>query len=223
MVNLERELKYSLEENEYYQFLKYLKDYKVKCNQSINQINYYIDTKGFEFYKSGITARIRKYIDINENYELTFKIPVHKEEKNNIKIKNEYNFHLEDRAAKNILNNNSFIEYEEKIINIFNEINIKAKVQDLFITGYLITERSFYTIDSRLKPINVDINNYFGKKDYEIEWELDEIDEARSIIETILKFQQIFSEKKILSKNKRFYNEYFNRHLKRGKLQNFSF
>lgn len=211
MVSLEKELKYLLDMTEYNKFIKYLNDNKVKCDLNIMQVNYYIDTQEMDFLKNGITARIRRIIGSNGKYELTFKVPFCKEEKNNIKIKNEFNFELEKQSAENILKYNNFLLCKEKITDILNKFNVQANIEDLLIIGNLITERYFYSISNKLKPINIDISSYFDKRDYEIEWELEEIYEAQTIIEDIFKSLQISTSKKVLSKNNRFYNEYFER------------
>jgi uncharacterized protein YjbK len=39
----------------------------------------------------------------------------------------------------------------------------------------LKTVRYFYLIDNRFELINLDISTYLGKKDFEIEWETDNI------------------------------------------------
>lgn len=65
------------------------------------------------------------------------------------------------------------------IIDILNKFHLKIEVNYLIIVGNLNTERNFYTLVEKLEPINIDINDYIGIKDYEVEWELNELQEAR--------------------------------------------
>ncbi len=207
---LEKELKYYLYKDDYCKFVDYLKDNNISQIQNVKQINYYIDTKNLSCYKNDITVRIRKIFNDIEKYELTIKTPVNSKEKSNIKIKNEININLDKMVAEDIIDNQNFKNYYNIFRDAFNEQNIEISVDSLIITGSLQTERQFYLLDNKIEPMNIDINEYFGIKDYEIEWELDKIEEAREIIENILNNLKISYDNNIISKNGRFYKKYLN-------------
>lgn len=208
MKNIEKELKYELLKEDYIKFKSYLSEHGIKMINCCNQSNYYIDTNSFDFIRMFTSVRIRKIVGEPCCYEFTIKTPSSEEKEGNIKIKNEYTINLPEKVAEEVINNNCFVNHEAIFNELFNEANILMDLMELKIIGELCTRREFYLIDERYEPLNIDISTYFGKEDYEIEWETENAEKAEETILKIFGENDIKFLEKSTSKIGRFFNLY---------------
>ncbi|WDV44726.1 CYTH domain-containing protein [Clostridiaceae bacterium M8S5] len=167
---LEKELKYLISAKDYKILRTYLKNNHIK-EESIEQINYYIDSYNNIMNKSKMSSRIRKIGD--GKFEFTIKRKL-KYEGSNIHIKEEYNKKItyeemmEIKASRDIFNIPAIKKFINENINNFN-IN-----ECVMVIGELKTVRELYKFDE-FDTIIIDKSTYLDNVDYEIEVEADEL------------------------------------------------
>ncbi|MCK5811407.1 MAG: CYTH domain-containing protein [Clostridiales bacterium] len=153
MENREYELKIMLSKDEYEYFYK-------KSTKDIVQTNYYFETSDFNMRKSKQTLRIREK---NNNYEITLK---------SLMTSNSHDGIIDMKENSINLNKEDFID----IINNKTSINhfMSGLSEPLKLIGKLKTKRSMISTNDLLPSMELDENNYLGKIDYELEWEINE-------------------------------------------------
>lgn len=208
---VEKELKYQISRTDFEKFKEFLKKNKFKKISSLTQINYYIDTEDLLLRDRDITVRIRKIIEPLNKYELTLKIPLEKNVISNVKIKNEITLDLDKEVAENIIHNGSLLNYYYLFKSKFNILTNETCIERLKIIGSLKTIRELYLINENYEPINIDMNLYLDKQDYEIEWETDRICEVEKILMNYMEKLDISVNTNTLSKNCRFFNKYLDK------------
>lgn len=180
---IEKELKYQLNESDFYNLKRYFFTEYKKITEH-EQTNYYLDTKNFCLKKQGLSVRIRY---LNGIYEFTLKSKVNNYDLKNIKIKNETTIILDEEIAKNIIINKNLTNCPkifELISNIYygNLLN-----EDIFLLGELKTLRTTFSLKAS-EEICLDKSYFCDKKDYEIEWE------TSDLINSNMKLQNIFKQ-----------------------------
>lgn len=146
------------------------------------QTNYYIDTDDRALSKDGIALRIREK---EGQYELTLKTPLSQGL-------------LEKNAP---ITMNQFVELRDD--GVFPETDLKRfltmldfDVNELKILTSLSTERIDVQYEHGL--LSIDRNTYSGQTDYEVEFEYNNLEDAKRILGALLKEKGIeapFSEK----------------------------
>ena len=147
--------------------------------------------------------KIRSYY--NENYEFIIKHTL-KNAQNNLHIKDEYTIKIQPEDFKRFINNKSidFLKSNKQIKEILGTTINMDKISNL---GVLITERSLCELSPGLPPLNIDVNKYLKKKDYEVEWEGEDIYSHKDILLKIFKELNISFVENTCSKRKRFLRE----------------
>ena len=170
MNHLEIEYKTMLTEDEHTQLLSFFHDV-----QPVFQVNYYIDSADFALRDARMALRVRS---TPEDAEFTLKIPQ--------KLGNfEYNQALSEDEFKEILENLQFPK--GAILDKLQENGIP--VDKLTILGTL--ENIRYEKQDTLGLFALDESRYFGKKDFELELEINNIEEGEE------KFKDFLNEKQI--------------------------
>lgn len=207
---IEKELKYEISKEYFYKIKTYLEQKSITKKESVTQINFYIDTQYLSFKEKDITIRIRQIFDHEIKYEFTIKTPLSVTENSpHIKIKNEFSIGLDEEIAIKLIKSPNLSEYKSLLSNLFHEAKIVTNLEELKVLGNLKTVRDFYIIDNRYEPINLDLNTYLGKEDYEIEWETEFLEENLQILNDIFYELKVANFKTIAkSKNFRFFNEF---------------
>lgn len=178
--NIEKEIKYILKKDDFKRLESYLENNYKKGDTVIN-INHYIDTEDFLIKKSDNLFRLREIQ--GEAFECTIKHRLNKND--NLHIKEEYTKKLTEEEFNRILAQG--INKEDKILlDKVQKYTEDLENKKLNIVGKMKTERTFYTIEDSIEPINLDVNYYLGIEDYEIEWETNKVEQVYDILGSIL-------------------------------------
>ena len=169
MLHDEYEIKLMLEKSEYLKLAE-------MSDKSFYQTNYYFDTKKSDLYDKGYTLRIREK---DSAYEITLKDDF-KYEKPEVIASREKNIPLNETDFQKIIRG-------EMLINEF----IKEIKDDLIYVGNLKTKRSLIEFND-LPVMELDMNEYLGITDYELEWEIENsmYNEAMKILDDLLSNSQ---------------------------------
>ena len=200
METIEKEIKYLLGEDDFNLLFKYLESKYLKSNV-ITQVNYYVDTEDMLLESKRITARIR-VIDSNL-CEFTIKRSL-KAVKDNLHIKEESTSEIEKEVADKLIVGEFIDSYKDLLNPVFSQIGEIENISKLKIWGNLATERTSFIINSKLPPLLLDRSIYLGSKDYEIEWEGENISAFSQILSDILSELKISPINSSDSKNARF-------------------
>jgi uncharacterized protein YjbK len=179
---LEKELKVALSKDEYEKIEKL-----IKWEDVYDQINFYYAKAGNEDVKGTPTVRIRSK---KKGMKLEVKMPVSSNE-GSVKQHEEY--------AMDIDHIPGVIEKET-----LNKLLGRSDMEDVQLLGYLSTKRMISTKYPGTE-IALDMNEYYGKVDYELEVEF--IDELPKELLDELSFLNIDMNKKVTGKYRRFINE----------------
>ena len=203
---IEKELKYRFSSSDYLTLMNYFLSICVKSYVN-EQVNYYIDTPDMDLIKYGISIRLRIIDDIS--CEFTIKSNSVKQQ-NNVSIKKEFNADIDINNFTDIIAGASIKEFVIGNKEIYDYV-IKLGIDDiclskLNIIGQLKTIRNFYQVDGVRDPVNLDFSEYEGQQDYELEWETEEIDNAKTVLTAIFNRLGIEPSTEIISKRARFTN-----------------
>ncbi len=185
-MEIEKEIKVLITEYQYNEIIK-----KIYLPKQVQQINFYYDDLERTMIFSGKTVRIRADKD-----KMYLQLKRHLEKREDVIMSQEF--------CKKI----GTIPYcicEEELYKLTGE-----KYPDVYLLGFLFTERSIYTVDSQIQ-IMLDKNVYLGCLDYELEIEYtcedNKLDKVFSILN---EFNiKILSKGKISSKSIRFVKKYY--------------
>jgi uncharacterized protein YjbK len=198
---IEQELKFCVNEQDFYKFKRLLDNSSNKI-VDFTQINYYIDTPNLDLNKRQISLRIRDYL--NNRCELTLKVPIkdalhleHASSKDEETLEL-YNIDVEAILTNGISSNNTILNF------IYKRLGSLINIDSLQIIGKLETYRELYQIGNIDDLLNIDINKYFDVQDYEIEWECCDLAKCSNLILGIFKQLSINYNKNALHKNDRF-------------------
>lgn len=197
--SIEKEIKIMLQEVEFYTLKDYLEK---KCTKVTvkNQINYYFDTNSYYLKKNNYSFRVRYS---NGNYELTLKKRIKKVL--NKSIKNELNIQITNDIFHQIMDKGISRNQNRDLFDVLLEnstIPIDSTIQ---LLGELKTFRQFYYVNEFEEPLILDISYYLNKVDYEMEWEVDNLDDSIKNLEKIFDELQIKINTNSVSKSTRFF------------------
>lgn len=162
---IETEIKRLLTKNEY---LKLLDIANKNLVSEKEQTNYYFDTCDYSLSKNKTTLRIREYLD---KHEITLKTKKMVECKNEMTVSEENNLLISFELFMQISQKNQNILLfcpEEILKKLPGEISDK----ELLCLGALKTKRITFRPLEVLLPAELDVSEYLGIEDFEIEWEL---------------------------------------------------
>ena len=197
---IEKELKYQLTFGDFEKFKEYVYQ-SASIKENFNQTNFYIETNQYHLSENDISLRIRK--KDNQTFEFTIKLKNIALE-NNLSIKKEFNKLIDHDLANDILQNKVSIS-ETEIGQWLNQyLNVKNSSIEYSIIGNLKTFREVCKITDFLDPIILDKSSYLSIEDYEVEWETEDITQARYWIENSFDVLQIQPIDNMDSKRKRF-------------------
>ncbi|MBN1623868.1 MAG: CYTH domain-containing protein [Clostridia bacterium] len=162
--NREYELKLMLSEEEY------INIDTLFTGSTITQVNHYFDTPGFDLYKKKIVVRLRQKKNTSE---ITVKTANPGTTDEGIVDMVERTIKIDKREAGLLL--------EGKIrIAMYLLAYADLPNDDLIEIGEIATTRKIIILDKKLPPAELDKNIYGGITDYELEWELDEMDYGKA-------------------------------------------
>jgi uncharacterized protein YjbK len=200
--NIETELKYLLEKESFRSLYNYLK--QANRNPSLTrQVNYYFASPDSPLVKHPINIRIRF---IGEKSEITCKIPISDTTTDTIQNSYEYNKQISRTEAFHYINNGLSTDEMQKV---FPEMLEHHSLQplDLICYGHLRTARFSFLIENNLPPVLLDINRYLGAFDYELEWELEQVETAESILQNTFQKLSIRPIGQLKPKRRRFFEK----------------
>ncbi|MCQ6274298.1 CYTH domain-containing protein [Bacillus sp. V3B] len=184
--NIEIEFKNMLSEDE---FNKIVNHFHLTATDFFKQENHYFDTKDFALKQHRCALRIREKKD---HFEMTLKEP----HQDGLLETNE---NLDDEYARQLLNGSHI---KDGIIKgQISALNINT--DDLLYFGSLVTERTEFTYQGGL--LVLDCSSYLNIKDYEVEYEVSNRDNGKSIFLHLLAELNI-PIRKTENKVKRFYD-----------------
>lgn len=166
------------------------------------QINYYFDFKDLSRSSKDLNIRMRL---INEQAELTLKVPIGRAIKENVISSYEYNVNIDMQDALNYIKTGLS---DSDIRKSFGDIPGVSDISlhDIICYGCLRTTRVAFIVKEDLPPLLMDISRYLGVSDYEIEWELTEVDRAQDILNNIFSNLGIKTHGGTRPKRHRFFN-----------------
>ena len=167
MSNTETELKYLLSRKDFHCLYHHLQP---NNNISlIRQVNYYFASPDSPLTRSPINIRIRF---LGEKSELTCKIPIVNQTTDVLQNSYEYNRQFSRKEAlhtiKDGLSAKAQTEFFPEMLR-----NHSLQPTDLICYGHLRTARFHFPVKDGFSPVLLDVNAYLGTFDYELEWELD--------------------------------------------------
>ncbi|MBE3100888.1 MAG: CYTH domain-containing protein [Firmicutes bacterium] len=199
---IETEIKYLLSKESFKRLYNHLKQYN-KNPSLIRQVNYYFDPVDLSMQQHRINIRIRLLKGMSE---LTCKIPKDDIIKDNIQNSYEYNVELSRSEAlyyiENGLSSQALLKH---FGNIFDHHDLIT--YDTICYGHLRTARIHFDIIDSLAPLLLDINAYLGTFDYELEWELAEVQVANKILHDLFDTLAISPIGQMKPKRKRFFQQ----------------
>lgn len=196
---IEKELKYLLNEDEYYSLLDYLKRLGHEVEFDMLE-NYYFDTENFDLLNSGVSLRLRS---INgKNWEFTYKCKIrgkeYYERSDSLLINEEINNDIEETEALKLLDNKKSIwSLDYKYLKqLKKELPVDKEILDN-IKMFVQMQVSRYPL--KLKPYNIplEIDKIFYEEEeieFELESETKQLQLAESVITNI--FNRLNVEKK---------------------------
>lgn len=202
MSNIETELKYLVNKESFRSLYHYLK--QTYRNPSLTrQVNFYFASPQSPLMKHPINIRIRF---IGQESEITCKIPITDTTTDTIQNSYEYNKQISRIEAFHYINNGLPVDEIQKV---FPEMLEHHSLQplDLVCYGHLRTARFSFLIEDNLPPMLLDINRYLGVFDYELEWELEQIETAEAILQNIFQKLSIHPVGQLKPKRRRFFEK----------------
>ncbi len=139
------------------------------------QTNHYFDTSDFYVTGEKMSLRIREK---NNEYMLTLKVG--RKKAGQFQSSDEYNKALENEQALSVIHGMQPIE---SLLNDFPLKNVIRKERALLYKGYMVTKRTSYMPVEGLNPLELDQNVYLGMQDYELEWEYDQQEQYKAILD----------------------------------------
>ncbi|NLC45115.1 MAG: CYTH domain-containing protein [Clostridiales bacterium] len=202
MSNIETELKYLLSKESFLSLYHYIMQQAIKPSLT-RQVNYYFATPDSPLEISPINIRIRLK---GEKSEITYKIPISDITTDTIQSSYEYNKSISLKEAFHYIENGLSAN---AMSEIFSDMLKKHNFQpiDLICYGHLRTARFSFIINSDLPPLLLDVNAYLGIFDYELEWELEQVQEADSILKSMFQKLNISPIGELKAKRRRFFEQ----------------
>ena len=202
MSNIETELKYLLSK-EYFQSLYHYIMQQTSKPSLRRQVNYYFASPDSPLEISPINIRVRLK---GEKSEITCKIPISDTTTNTIQSSYEYNKNISLKEAFHYIENGlSASAMSEIFADMLKKHNLQP--MDLICYGHLRTARFSFAIKDDLPPLLLDVNAYLGTFDYELEWELEQVQEADYILKSMFQKLNISPIGELKPKRRRFFEK----------------
>jgi uncharacterized protein YjbK len=203
---IETELKFILDRQSFRLLYGYLKGKGYKPHLT-RQVNYYFATSKNIPALHLASIRIRY---VQGRYELTCKIPINKTTTDTIQNSYEYNINISREKALNYINQGLSVHTQRELFgDMFRTHGLP--IAHLFCFGHLRTGRFAFTLKDDLPALLLDTNAYLGVFDYEIEWELKQVETANTLLQNIFDELEIQPMGKMTPKVKRFFYQIANR------------
>jgi uncharacterized protein YjbK len=200
--NIETELKYMLSKENFRYLYKFLTLQGSKPSLT-RQVNYYFASSESPLEISPINIRIRLK---SKKSEITCKLPILGTTTDTIQNSYEYNRIINHREAFHFIENGlSANAMSEIFTDMLKNHNLKPI--DLICYGHLRTARFLFIIKDNLPPLLLDVNAYLGIFDYELEWELEQVQEADTILQSMFQKLDISPIGKLKAKRRRFFEK----------------
>ena len=203
MSSTETELKYLLSRKSFrsiYHCLCVNRKPSDKRSSLIRQVNYYFASPDSPLAWHPINIRIRF---IGKKSELTCKIPILDKTTDTIQNSYEYNSRISRKEAFHFIENGLPAKTQAELFSDMLE-NHPLLPLDLVCYGHLRTARFSFPVEDDLPPLLLDINAYLGTFDYELEWELDQIQKADIILKGLFEKLNISPIGRLKPKRRRF-------------------
>ncbi len=202
MSNIETELKYLLSKENFRSLYHYIMQQTSKPSL-IRQVNHYFASPDSPLEISPINIRVRLK---GEKSEITCKIPISGTTTDTIQNSYEYNKNICQKEAFHYIENGlSASAMSEIFADMLKKHNLQP--MDLICYGYLRTARFSFSIKDDLPPLLLDVNAYLGIFDYELEWELEQVQEADSILKSMFQKLNISPIGELKPKRRRFFEK----------------
>lgn len=170
---LEQEIKILLSENEY-NLIESLS--KNTGSKRVLQTNHYFDTDKFFFFGKDITIRVREK---EEDYILTIKVTDLEKSDEKVKVSNEYDYKIDYQTFFRMTHDEHIVleDYHlEQALESYKEEFLRIKY-----LGKLVTYRIKFKPEHKLPYVELDKNEYLGNIDWELECEINSIDELKQL------------------------------------------
>lgn len=202
MSNIETELKYLLSKQDFRSLYHYIMKQSSKPSLT-RQANYYFASSESPLEISPINIRIRLK---GEKSEITCKIPISDTTTDTVQNSYEYNENISSEEAFHYIKNGLSAS---TMSEIFADMVNKHKLQPMDLTcyGHLRTARFSFVVNENLPPLLLDVNAYLGIFDYELEWELEQVKEADTILQSMFKNLNISPIGELKAKRRRFFEK----------------
>lgn len=202
MSNIETELKYLLSKENFRSLYNFLIQQGSKPSLT-RQVNYYFASPESPLKISPINIRIRLK---SGKSEITCKIPILDTTTNTIQSSFEYNEEISLKEAFHYIENGLSTDV---VSNIFTDMlkSHKLRPTALACYGHLRTARFSFIINRDLPPLLLDVNAFLGSFDYELEWELSQVQKADAVLQSIFQKLNIFPIGQLKAKRMRFFEK----------------
>ncbi len=202
MSNIETELKYLLSKEHFRSLYHYIMQQTSKPYLT-RQVNYYFASPDSPLEISPINIRIRLK---GEKSEITCKIPISDTTTDTIQSSYEYNKNISLKEAFHYIENGlSLNAMSEIFTEMLKTHNLQPMVLNCY--GHLRTARFSFAIKDDLPPLLLDVNAYLGIFDYELEWELEQVQEADFILKSMFNKLSISPIGELKPKRRRFFEK----------------
>ncbi|NLB41211.1 MAG: CYTH domain-containing protein [Clostridiales bacterium] len=202
MSNIETELKYLLSKEHFRSLYHYIMQQTSKPSLT-RQVNYYFASPDSPLEISPINIRVRLK---GEKSEITCKIPISDTTTDTIQNSYEYNKNISLKEAFHYIENGlSLNAMSEIFTEMLKTHNLQPMVLNCY--GHLRTARFSFAIKDDLPPLLLDVNAYLGTFDYELEWELEQVQEADYILKSMFQKLNISPIGELKPKRRRFFEK----------------
>ncbi|HHU48267.1 MAG: CYTH domain-containing protein [Caldicoprobacterales bacterium] len=201
MPQVETELKFLLEREAYYSLYRYLKlkGYRLHLTR---QVNYYFAASRTSPALHLASTRIRY---VRGRYELTCKIPINETTGDEAQNCYEYNADISCEKAFQYINQGLSVQAQRRLFGNMDQAH-GIPMADLHCFGHLRTARFAFSIRKDLPALLLDSNAYLGTFDYELEWELKQIETANKLLQSLFRELGIQPVHQKIPKVKRFFD-----------------
>lgn len=142
---------------------------------TVIQTNHYFDTLNYDISGKKLSLRIREK---NNQYTLTLKVG--RKANGQSQSSDEYNKTIEEEQALAVIN--GFLPMESLLSDLpVKEVPIEGR--PLLHMGQMTTKRTIYAPIPGLHPLELDQNDYLGIQDYELEWEYNQEEQVKAILD----------------------------------------
>ncbi|HHY81290.1 MAG TPA: CYTH domain-containing protein [Clostridiales bacterium] len=180
MQHVETELKYLLDKDSFYSLYQYLKQKGIKPELT-RQVNYYFSSSLSRLKTYSSSTRIRY---VQGRWELTCKVLINETISDAVQNCYEYNAVISREKAMDYINHGLSKEEQVKLFgSMFQTHNLPQA--DMLCFGHLRTARFSFNVKENLPPLLLDCNRYLDLCDYELEWELKQVQIADELLQNM--------------------------------------